>query len=126
LQKKREQITAAEMKFVKQTGGYTHTDHKKNSDIMKVLKTEPIMNLQTYRANWKCHVLRMPCSRIPFQMLHCQPKGKISTGRPFKRCHETVTGHFHLKHVVIMIMIMMTTMTMMMMMKVVLNYCKYL
>jgi hypothetical protein len=38
-------ITAAEMKFMRQTAGYTHMDHTRNTDIMKELNTEPVMNL---------------------------------------------------------------------------------
>jgi hypothetical protein len=78
-------ITAAEMKFMRQTAGYTCMGHTRNTDIMKELYMEPIMNfLQTYKANWKCHVLSMAHSRIPFQMLYYQLKGKRSTGRPLK------------------------------------------
>jgi hypothetical protein len=86
-------ITAAEMKFLRQTAGYTHMDHRRNTDIMKELNTEQIMNfIPTYRANWKCHILRMPHSRIPSQMLYYQSKGKRFTGRTFKQWNMTVLG----------------------------------
>jgi hypothetical protein len=70
-------ITAVGKRFIMPTAGYTCMDHKRNTEIMKELNTETIMNfLQTYRVNWKCYVLRMPCSRILFQMLHYQPNEK--------------------------------------------------
>jgi hypothetical protein len=87
-------ITGAKMKFMRQTAGYTCMGHRRNTVIMKELNTELVMNfIQTYRANWKCHVLRMPHSIIPFQILHYQPKGKRSTVRPFKQWNETIMGH---------------------------------
>jgi hypothetical protein len=56
------------MKFTRRTAEYPRMDHKRNKDIMKKMNTEPFMNLiQTYRANWKRHVLSMPRSIIPFK-----------------------------------------------------------
>jgi hypothetical protein len=75
--KKAAVIAAAEMKFMGRIAGYILTDYERNADIMKELDTKPVMNLiQTHGANWKRHVLRMPCSRIPFQIQLYQPKGK--------------------------------------------------
>jgi hypothetical protein len=69
-------------------------NHKINTDIKKELNTEPVRNFrQTYRANWKCHILQMPHSRIPFQMLLYRSKQKRSTGRTFKQWNESVMGH---------------------------------
>jgi hypothetical protein len=69
-------------------------NHKTNTDVMKETNTESNMNfIENYRAKWKRHSLRMPRWRLPFQMLRYEPKGKRSTGRPFKRWNENVTGH---------------------------------
>jgi hypothetical protein len=78
-------VTVAKMKFTMRIEGNTLINHRRNTDITKAPNTESIMNFTvTYRANWK-HILWMHHSRIPFQMLHCQPKEKRSIGRPFKR-----------------------------------------
>jgi hypothetical protein len=71
----------------------TLMDHKRKYTLMmKELNTEPIMNfVRTYGADWKRHALRMPRSRIPFEMLLYEPERRSSTGRPFKRWNETVT-----------------------------------
>ncbi|KAJ4449710.1 hypothetical protein ANN_01114 [Periplaneta americana] len=47
-----QRLTAAEMKFMRRTAGYTRMDHIKNFDIMKELQIEPITEyLQKYRQN---------------------------------------------------------------------------
>jgi hypothetical protein len=43
-----------------------------------------------YRENWKEHVDRMSCDRIPKMILKYQPKGKINLGRPLKIWKESV------------------------------------
>jgi len=37
-------ITAAEMKYIRRTAGYTWTDYKTNAQIPKELKTTPILD----------------------------------------------------------------------------------
>jgi len=37
-------ITAAEMKYMRRTAGYTWTDYKRNSQIAKELKIKPILD----------------------------------------------------------------------------------
>jgi hypothetical protein len=82
------------MKFMRKTAGLTLWDHKKNQEILKNLKGEPIFKfIQNYRANWKEHIERMDSSRIPNNLLKYRPHGKRSQGRPLKRWSETVTGH---------------------------------
>jgi hypothetical protein len=56
-----ERITAAEVKLMRRRAGHIGMDRERNTDIVKKLNTEQIMNfIQTYRGNWKNHVLRMP------------------------------------------------------------------
>jgi hypothetical protein len=87
-------LQAAEMKFMRKTAGLTLLDHKRNEDILKNLKIEPVSKfLQNYRANWKEHIERMESSRIPNNLLNYRRHGKRSLGRPLKRWSETVTGH---------------------------------
>jgi hypothetical protein len=88
-------LQAAEMKFMRKTACLTLWDHKRNEEILKNLKFEPIFKfILNYRANWKEHIERMDCSRIPNNLLNYRPHGKRSLGRPLKRWSETVTGHF--------------------------------
>jgi hypothetical protein len=87
-------LQAAEMKFVRKTASLTLWDHKRNEEILKNLKVEPVFKfIQNYRANWKEHFERMDSSRIPNNLLNYRPHGKRSLGRPLKRWSEAVTGH---------------------------------
>jgi hypothetical protein len=83
------------MKFMRKTAGLTLWDHKRNEEILKNLKVEPVSKfIQSYRANWKERIERMDSSRIPNSLLNYRPHGKRSLGRPLKRCSENVTGHW--------------------------------
>ena len=53
-------ITAAEMKYMRITAGYTRTDYKTNKQIAKGLKITKILDkLLEYKRNWIKHVNRM-------------------------------------------------------------------
>jgi len=59
-------ITAAEMKYIRITAGYTWTDYKTNAQIAKELKITPILDrLLEYKRIWIQHVKRMPRNRLP-------------------------------------------------------------
>jgi hypothetical protein len=76
------------------TAGLTLWDHKRNEEILKNLKVEPVSKfIQNCRANWKEHIERMESNRIPNNLLNYKPHGKRSIGRSLKRWSETVTGH---------------------------------
>jgi len=52
-------ITAAEMKYMRRTAGYTWTDCKTNAQIAKELKITPILDkLLEYKRSWIQHVNR--------------------------------------------------------------------
>jgi hypothetical protein len=54
-------ITAAEMKYMRRTAGYTLTDYKTNTQNTRELKITPILDkLLEYKRNWIQHVNRMP------------------------------------------------------------------
>jgi len=79
-------ITAAEMKYMRRTAGYTWTGHKTNTQIAKELKITPILDkLQEYKRNWIQHVNRMPRNRLPRVMKQYSPTGRRNHGRPLKR-----------------------------------------
>jgi hypothetical protein len=60
-----EKITAAEMKYMRRTVGYTWTDYKTNVQIAKELKITPILDkLLEYKRSWIQHVNRMPRNKI--------------------------------------------------------------
>ena len=74
-------ITAAEMKYMRRTAGYTWTDHKTNTQTAKELKITPILDkLQEYKRNWIHHVNRMPRNRLPRVMKHYSPTGRTNHG----------------------------------------------
>ena len=76
-------ITAAEMKYMRRTAGYTSTDYKTNTQITKEIKMTLILNkLLEYKRNWIQHVNRMPRNRLPRVMKHCFPTGRRIYGRP--------------------------------------------
>jgi hypothetical protein len=46
-------ITICEMKFMRQTAGYTKWDLKRNEEVLKELKVEPILDyICRYQNNW--------------------------------------------------------------------------
>ena len=79
-------ITAAEMKYMRRTAGYTWTDHKTNTQIGKELKITPILDkLQECKRNLIHHVNRLPRNRLPRVMKQYFPTGRRNYGRPLKR-----------------------------------------
>jgi len=54
-------ITAAEMKYMRRTAGYTWTDYKTYAQIAKELEITPILDkLLEYKRSWIQHINRMP------------------------------------------------------------------
>jgi len=110
-------ITAADMKYMRRTAGYTWTDYKTNTQIVRELKITPILDkLLEYRRNWIQHVNRMPRNRLSRIMKHYSPTGRRNHGRPLKRLrdfwiHETGTGQevaqLHDRYMMMMMMMMM-------------------
>jgi hypothetical protein len=83
-------ITAAEMKYVRITAGYTWTDYKTNTQIAIELKITPVLDrLLEYKRNWIQHVNRMPCNRLPRVMKHYSLTGRRNHGRPLTRLLDT-------------------------------------
>jgi len=79
-------ITAAEMKYMRRTAGYTLTDQKTNTQIANELKITPILDKpQEYKRNWTHHVNRMPRNRLPRVMKQYFTTGRRNRGRPLKR-----------------------------------------
>ena len=83
-------ITAAEMKYMRRTAGYTWTDYKTNSHIAKELEITAVLDkLLEYKRNWIQHVNRMPRDRLPRIMKHYSSSGRRNRGRPLKRLLDT-------------------------------------
>ena len=83
-------ITAAEMKYMRRTAGYTWTDYKTNAKLAKELNITPILDkLLEYKRSWIQHVNRMPRNRLPTVMKHYSPTGRRNHGRPLKRLLDT-------------------------------------
>jgi len=83
-------ITAAEMKYMRRTVGYTWTDYKTNAQIANVLKITPILDkLLEYKRSWIQHANRMPQSKLPRVMKYYCPTGRRNHGRPLKRLLDT-------------------------------------
>jgi hypothetical protein len=59
-------ITAAEMKYMRITAGYTWADHKLNTEVAKELNITPVLDkIQDYKRNWIQHVNRIQRNRLP-------------------------------------------------------------
>jgi len=83
-------ITAAEMKYMRRTAGYTWTDYKTNAQIAKELKITPISDkLLEYKRSWIQHANRMPRNILPRVMKYYCPTGRRNHGRPLKRLLDT-------------------------------------
>jgi hypothetical protein len=73
----------------KRTAGYTKCDLKRNEEVLKELKLEPILDyICRYQNNWREQVNRMSRTRIPKAIMYYQPRGKRSLRHPMKRWHE--------------------------------------
>jgi len=83
-------ITAAEVKYMRRTAGYTWTDHKTNAQIAKELKITPILDkLLEYKRSWIQHVIRMSRNRLPRVMKHYCLTGRRNRGGPLKGLLDT-------------------------------------
>jgi hypothetical protein len=83
-------ITAAEVKHMRITAGYTWTDYKANTQITKELKITQILGkLLEYKRNWIKHVNRMPRNRLPRVMKRYFSTGRSNYGRLLKGLLDT-------------------------------------
>jgi hypothetical protein len=85
-------ITAAEMRFMR-TVKYILNNYKRNDDILKELKTEPVIGkILKYKNNWIQHVNRMQTERIPKLLKNSKPRGRRNRGRPIHKRLDDETG----------------------------------
>jgi len=78
-------ITAAEMKYMRRTAGYTWTEYKTNAQIAKELKITQILDkLLEYKRSWIQRVNRMHRNRLPRVMKYYSPTGRRNHGRSFE------------------------------------------
>jgi len=78
-------ITAAEMKYMTRTAGYTWTVYKTNTQITKKLQITPILDkLLEYKRNWIQNVNSMPRNRLPRVMKHYFTNDRRNHGGPLK------------------------------------------
>jgi hypothetical protein len=86
-------ITAAETRFMGTTAKYIWSGYKRNDDILKELKTEPVMGkILKYKNNWIEHVSRMQRDRIPKLLKNYKSRGRRNRGRPMKRLLDDGAG----------------------------------
>jgi hypothetical protein len=70
------------------TAGYTKWDLKRNEEVSKKLKVEPMLDyICRYQNSWRERVNRMSRTRIPKAIMYYQPRGKRSSGCPMRRWH---------------------------------------
>ena len=79
-------IRAAEMRYMRKTAGYTWSDYKSNTEVIKELKITPVLEkLENHKTKWIRHVNRMTNDRLPKIMKNYRPLGTRRRGRPMKR-----------------------------------------
>jgi hypothetical protein len=70
-------ITAAEMRFMRTTAKYIWSDCKIYDDILKEVKTEPVMGkIIKYENSWIQHVNRMQRDMIPKLLKNYKRRGR--------------------------------------------------
>jgi hypothetical protein len=79
-------ITAAEMKYMRRTAGYTLTDYKTNTEIANELHITPVFDkIQDYKRKWIQCVNRTPRNVLPRVIKkNYTPKGTRNKGRQLK------------------------------------------
>ena len=92
-------ITAAKMKYMRRTAGFTWADYRTNAQIAKEIKitqiakeiniTQILDKLLEYKRSWIQHVNTMPRNRLPRVMKHFCPTGRRNHGRPLQRLLDT-------------------------------------
>lgn len=88
--KDKQRISAAEMKFLRKTAGYTLLDRKRNESIQNELKITPVVRrVKEYRRRWREHVHRMEEERSPKLAQKYTPTGKRDRGRPRRKLVDT-------------------------------------
>jgi len=79
-------ITTAELKCMRKTAGYTWTDSKTDTEIVKELNIIPVLDkIREYRINWSRHTNGVPRDRLPRIINNCRPKGRRNQRKPLKR-----------------------------------------
>jgi hypothetical protein len=69
------------MRFMRTTAKYIWSDYKRNDDIIKELKTEPVIRkIQKCKNNWIEHSNRMRRDRIPKLLKNYKPRGRRNRG----------------------------------------------
>ena len=82
-------MTAAEMKYMRRTAGYTWTDYKTKAQNAKELKITPALEkLLEYKINGMQHVNRMPRNRLPRVMKYYSPTGRRNDGQQVAQLHD--------------------------------------
>lgn len=82
-QKVEQQVTAAEMKFLRRVAYKTKRDLVRNTKIREDLKMKPILeDIETKQLKWYGHVKRMSKERIPRKCFEARMEGHRARGRP--------------------------------------------
>jgi hypothetical protein len=78
-------ITAAEVKYMRKTAGYTWIYYKTSVEIAKELNITPFLDkIQDYRRNWIRHVSRIRRNRLPRIIKYYRRKGRRNQSRSLK------------------------------------------
>jgi len=84
-------ITAAEVKYMRKTAGYTWTGYKTNIEIAEELNITAVLNrMQEYRRNWLQHTSRMRRNRLPRILQKLQTNTQKKPGEIIKETSRRV------------------------------------
>ena len=88
-----QQVTAAEMKFLRRISNKTKRDLVRNTKIREDLKIKPINDqIATSQLKWYGHVKRMEDRRIPRRIMETRTEGKRARGRPRTSWIDSITS----------------------------------
>jgi len=110
-------LTATEIKYRRNTAGYTWTKYKTNTEIAKEQYITPVLDkIQEYRNTSLQHMKRMACNRLLRILKNYRPTGRRNQGRPLKRLLDMWDWNRSTSGPTLSYMMMMMMMMIMMMM----------
>lgn len=80
---RKNEIQAAEMRFLRRVAGIRLRNRVRSSDIRRELRVEPLLlSIERSQLRWFRHLVRMPPGHLPVEVFQECPTGRRTRGRP--------------------------------------------